>query len=36
LAKHGYPDTFQLLCHNCNLARGFYGTCPHQRHRDAS
>ena len=30
LAKHGFPDAFQLLCHNCNLASGFYGTCPHQ------
>lgn len=26
----GYPDFLQILCHNCNLARGFYGICPHQ------
>lgn len=32
LKKHGFPkDRFRLLCHNCNLARGFYGYCPHER-----
>ena len=31
LKQHGYPkDKFRLLCHNCNLARGFYGYCPHE------
>lgn len=25
----GFPDTFQLLCHNCNFAKGVYGACPH-------
>lgn len=20
----------QVLCHNCNMAKGFYGQCPHQ------
>lgn len=29
LKKNGYPEGFQILCHNCNLARGFYGQCPH-------
>lgn len=30
LRKQGYPkDRFQLLCHNCNQAKGFYGQCPH-------
>jgi len=23
-------DQYQLLCHNCNLANGFYGLCPHK------
>lgn len=23
------PQRFQLLCANCNLAKGSYGTCPH-------
>ena len=29
--KHHYPDTLQILCHNCNLAKAFYGKCPHQK-----
>lgn len=31
----GFPSTFRLLCHNCNLARGFYGYCPHEKSGDA-
>lgn len=32
LKKRGFPtDRFRLLCHNCNLARGLYGYCPHER-----
>ena len=27
--KHGYPEGFRVLCHNCNLSFGFYGHCPH-------
>lgn len=30
LLKHGLPAGFRVLCHNCNLAIGFYGACPHQ------
>jgi hypothetical protein len=27
----GYPkDNFQLLCMNCNFAKGHRGECPHQ------
>lgn len=29
----GFPDEYQVLCHNCNLAKGFFGECPHQRKR---
>ena len=29
LKQQGYPDGFRVLCHNCNLALGFYGACPH-------
>jgi hypothetical protein len=30
LRRLGWPkDNYQLLCHNCNLAKGFYGVCPH-------
>ena len=32
LIKNNFPkDRFQILCFNCNLARGFYGECPHKR-----
>ena len=27
--EHNYPNILQILCHNCNLAKGFYGKCPH-------
>lgn len=30
LKKNGYPEGFRLLCHNCNMARGLYGFCPHE------
>jgi hypothetical protein len=26
-------DDLQLHCHNCNLAKGFYGICPHEEAR---
>jgi hypothetical protein len=29
LIKQNFPAGFQVLCHNCNLAKGFYGSCPH-------
>jgi hypothetical protein len=32
LKKNGFPkDRFQLLCFNCNFAKGHYGLCPHQK-----
>jgi hypothetical protein len=34
LARNGFPkDRFQLLCHNCNMAKGLYGECPHTKAR---
>lgn len=30
LKKNKFPSGFQVLCHNCNLAKGFYGRCPHR------
>lgn len=30
LRKHGFPEGFRVLCHNCNQAIGVYGKCPHQ------
>lgn len=29
LVKNNFPLGFQVLCHNCNLAKGYYGICPH-------
>jgi hypothetical protein len=31
LKRNNYPTGFRVLCHNCNLAIGFYGYCPHHR-----
>jgi hypothetical protein len=36
LIKNNYPTDIQILCHNCNQARGFYGYCPHEKEREAS
>lgn len=30
LIKSDYPTGYQILCHNCNMAKGFYKECPHQ------
>ena len=31
LKKNNYPDGFQVLCMNCNFAKGKIGYCPHER-----
>jgi hypothetical protein len=31
LVENNFPDGFQLLCFNCNIAKGQYGECPHER-----
>ena len=30
LILNEFPDGFQLLCYNCNMAKSIYGICPHQ------
>ena len=30
LRKLEYPEGYQVLCMNCNFARGKYGICPHK------
>lgn len=30
LLRDGFPKGFQVLCHNCNMAKSFTGTCPHK------
>lgn len=27
---NNYPDSLRVLCYNCNMARAFYGKCPHE------
>lgn len=34
IKKHGYPEGFQVLCHNCNFAKGHFDSCPHQTSGD--
>jgi len=29
IVQNNYPDSIQLLCSNCNKAKGLYGHCPH-------
>jgi hypothetical protein len=31
LINHNFPEGYQVLCHNCNQAKGYYGQCPHER-----
>lgn len=30
LKREDKRDDLQVLCHNCNIAKSFYGRCPHQ------
>lgn len=29
--KKNLPNDIQVLCHNCNMSRAFYGVCPHNK-----
>lgn len=31
LRRNGFPQGFQVLCLNCNWAKGHFGECPHQK-----
>ncbi len=33
LIKDGFPKGYQVLCHNCNMAKAFYKRCPHRAER---
>lgn len=33
LIKNKFPQGFRILCHNCNQAIGFHGSCPHAKQR---
>jgi hypothetical protein len=34
IRNNKYPQGFQILCHNCNFAKGHYGKCPHSEKKD--
>lgn len=29
LITNDFPEEYRILCHNCNMATGLYGYCPH-------
>lgn len=29
LKREEYPKDYQVLCFNCNIAKGLFGECPH-------
>lgn len=33
LKKNNFPKGFQVLCMNCNFAKGHFGCCPHEKER---
>lgn len=33
LIHNGFPEGYQVLCYNCNCAKGHHGVCPHERQR---
>lgn len=30
IIREHFPTTYQILCHNCNMALGIWGYCPHR------
>ena len=30
IIRENFPDRYQILCFNCNMALGFFGYCPHR------
>lgn len=30
IIKNKFPSDFEILCMNCNFARGIFGKCPHE------
>ncbi|KKM86751.1 hypothetical protein LCGC14_1275790, partial [marine sediment metagenome] len=31
LRRNNFPSGFQVLCYNCNCAKGIFGHCPHKK-----
>jgi len=36
LIRDNFPKGFQILCHNCNQAKGLFGICPHVKKQEMS
>lgn len=36
LKINDWPSGYRVLCHNCNMAYGFFGQCPHTKQGTAS
>lgn len=34
LKRNGFPRGYQVLCADCNTAKGYYGECPHNEQRE--
>ena len=34
IIKNDFPEGFQVLCFNCNFAKGHFGKCPHEEMRE--
>lgn len=34
LIQNNFPSGYQVLCHNCSMAKAFYKVCPHQIERE--
>jgi len=34
LKRNGFPKGYRILCHNCNMAIGAFGKCPHKENKD--
>ena len=34
IIKNDFPNGFQVLCFNCNFAKGHFGKCPHEEIRE--
>lgn len=31
VVRNNFPPEYRILCHNCNMAKGIYGYCPHEK-----
>jgi superfamily II DNA helicase RecQ len=31
IKRDNFPENYRVLCHNCNMSKGLYGYCPHEK-----